>query len=394
MIRRRGSRSLAHDTQPGGAGQRRDTPRVTLILSLVLAVLLVACGGEDESEPETGAAPETPLETETSAEGDGEGSDGEDGSASDWDSVVAAAEEEGELTLYSAQSEAIVETTTEAFMEEYPNIRVRFLRLSSGPLNNRYAGELDSEVHEADVFNSATNELWEQYPDNFLALDEDIVPNIADWPERFRDEKYVVTSQGEQSIVYNTDLIPDAEAPTSWEDLIDPKYQGKCLWIDPRSSPTYMSWLSLMQEGYGDEFIEALGNQNCTLTDSGTPTTQEVAAGGALIGFPPTPSHYYKVIDEGAPVAGVFAAANSPVPAHGPQHYYGIPSTAQNPNAARVYLNWYLTTEAQEINCAGVYSTPVADAEGCVELSDDYEGARFDLSDERISNLVELAGLD
>ena len=31
----------------------------------------------------------------------------------------------------------------------------------------------------------------------------------------------------------NTNVVKEADAPTSWYDLADPKYKGKILWSDP-----------------------------------------------------------------------------------------------------------------------------------------------------------------
>lgn len=61
----------------------------------------------------------------------------------------------------------------------------------------------------------------------FAKLDPAKVPNLADAPAwaRLEDDKAVAFSQDNLTILYNTDTVK--QPPTSWKDLADPKYKGK-----------------------------------------------------------------------------------------------------------------------------------------------------------------------
>ena len=37
-------------------------------------------------------------------------------------------------------------------------------------------------------------------------------------------------------IMANVNVVKEADLPTSWWDLADPKYKGKILWYDPTST--------------------------------------------------------------------------------------------------------------------------------------------------------------
>src|SRR5258707_5106037 len=68
----------------------------------------------------------------------------------DLDALVSAARAEGEVTLYSAATENVAARVARAFEQKY-GIRMRFLRLGSTPLLQRYATEAEAGNIVADL---------------------------------------------------------------------------------------------------------------------------------------------------------------------------------------------------------------------------------------------------
>lgn len=314
-------------------------------------------------------------------------------SESEMEALAAAAREEGTMTFYTSSSEATVAILVEAFQKEYPGINVNVLRLPSGALNTRYGNEVASSVYEADLFNSATTDLFEVHEDWWQPMTEELIPNLVHWPESARTKNYLHASFSEHGLVYNTELLQDP--PTSWEDILDERYTGRCLMIDPRTSPTFVSFYHLLRVSYGDEFLVKLRGQNCTFAAAGLPASQEVGAGGALIGFPVTVSQVNEPKAMGAPIDRVRPSSGSDIPAHGIVQYYGVPVNSSHPNAARLYLNWFLSVAAQQLECStGGYSSPHPEVEGCDPVSEKFHPARFDISAEERAEVLSLLGVD
>lgn len=308
------------------------------------------------------------------------------------EALVAAAVAEGSLTFYTSSSEAVVSLLVSAFEAKYPGITVNVLRLPSGALNTRYGTEVSSSVFEADLFNSATTDLFDLHKEWWQPVTEELVPNIVNWPEGATADVFLHASFSEHGLVYNTELLDTP--PATWAEILDSKYQGKCLMIDPRTSPTFVSFYDLLRTTYGDDFLTQLGKQNCTIAAAGLPTSQEVGAGGGLIGFPVTASQVSEPAAMGAPVARVTPATQSPTPAHGIVQYYGVPAKSAHPNAARLYLNWFLSGSAQQLECdTGGYASPHPDVTGCPQLSDKFYPARSDVPPESRSLVLNLLGL-
>ncbi len=161
----------------------------------------------------------------------------------------------GELTVYTAIEEELIPVYLESFEEQYPNIDLNIVRDSTGIITAKLLAE--GENTEADV-------VWGLQASNLLALEEkDMLAEyspegVEEIPEIFRDDAEstkwagnLVTASG---ITVNTTELEKMglEPPNSYEDLLDPKYQGLIAMAHPASSGTgYLqvsTWLQMMGE--------------------------------------------------------------------------------------------------------------------------------------------------
>lgn len=358
----------------------RRLSRVGAVLA-VTAVIATACGGSDVAAPAppapaAPAAPEAPAAVEV------------DNYGMPVD-VVAAALAEGQVNLYTSQGDSVAQDTANRFMEAYPGIMVNILRLSTGPLQARIAQEQEAQIIEGDWTTLAAGELFRAHPEWFLELDEQLVPNLTQIPEEFRGERFVRTVFGIHLVTYNTSTVGVSDVPSTWEDLTDPKWKDKLMLLDPRSSPTYLSWAYYMRETKGDDYLVRLMANNPVLVDSGVAGSQQVAAGAFDFVGPNVGAHSRGLITDGAPI-GVNIIGN---PFHGFAHHSALFANSPNPNAARVWLNWLLTGEAQSVNCEGVYGSSHPAAEGCLPVPADLIIAKDDITYADATSLLELMGL-
>lgn len=122
-------------------------------------------------------------------------------------------------------------------MEANPDIEVQVYRAGTGDLTARIATEKESGGIEADVLWAADAPTSETYAaDGDLAsFDEldtsEIVADVVD-----PDNYYVGTRLKPTVIAYNTNEIEESDAPTSWQDLTDPKYRDQIVLPNPAVS--------------------------------------------------------------------------------------------------------------------------------------------------------------
>ncbi|HSI41323.1 MAG TPA: extracellular solute-binding protein [Xanthobacteraceae bacterium] len=308
--------------------------------------------------------------------------------------VLKAARAEGSVTVYGAQSQDLLQATAAAFEAAVPGIKVNILRAASGTLANRFMSEAEAGVFEADVLNSANVLIFTNRPAMWRPLTVETIPTVAAWPSDQLHNIYLNSSQGPQLIAYNSNLIAKDKAPKTWEDLLDPKYKGKGMIVDPRASNTYLNWVNLMYETYGATYVEKLRAQNFVPVEGGTQGVQQVAAGAYLVVIPPSFAHVQPLLDQGAPLGYVYPSENSSVPPLGPQHSWGLPAKSPHPNAGRVFMTWLLTPEAQRINCGGnSASVLLTDYEGCPSPVKGFISADQPIAADRKAKLLALLGL-
>lgn len=269
----------------------------------------------------------------------------------DWPDVVAAAEEEGEVIIYTTFPEAQIALLIADFNTIYPNIRVQPVIDSSATLPARW-----SQEHEAtgsspgDLTHSAAFEtMIVENPDWFVDLteDADFLPSLNDFRAEAvpADRPLSVTVAGYtwQAII-NTDLVSEADMPADYMDLTDAEWNGQLKFSDPRSNAFYSQVYFSANEAAGGGLLEGLAANNPSYTTDDI--TQPVAAGEFAIGWPTNAAR-----------AAALEAANAPVvrvtlqPALAGQTTMAVASDGPHPNAARVFANYLLTVQGQEKQC-------------------------------------------
>lgn len=227
-----------------------------LLLTLAMTLgMLTACGGGN---------------SDTSSEGDGGESSGSN-----------------ELTVYTAFPEAEVAYYFNAF-EEATGIKVNALRLSAGEMLTRVAAEKDNPQASL-MFGGST--------DNYIAassqglLEAYQSPELSNTPENYLDPDGVWNPiyVGAIAFACNKDWFADKgyDYPTSWDDLLDPKYQDMIIMAHPATSGTAYTVLATLVQLKGDDqvwdYLEKLNTNMSQYTKSGSAAPNAVAIGEAAI---------------------------------------------------------------------------------------------------------------
>ena len=260
--------------------------------------------------------------------------------------LIDAANKEAKVVLYSSMDLPVGEKLGKAFEAKYPGIQVQIERSGSERLFQRLDQEFSSNIRAADVVNTSdASHIISWKKNNWLApfVSEDIAQHFL---PQFRDpDGMSATSRIYlSSMAYNTNLVKPADAPTSFADLLDPKWAGKMVKAHPAYSGTIMTATFQIVREFGWEYLEKLSKQRVMQVQSSTDPPKKLSLGERAI---MADGNEYGVVllkEAGQPVEPIYPSEGSPT-ISGPTAIF---ATAPHPNAARLFQAWLHTRETQQ----------------------------------------------
>lgn len=276
-----------------------------------------------------------------------------------------AAEEGGSddaLVVYNAQHEELTEEWADAFTEE-TGIEVVLRNGDDSELGNQLVQE--GAASKADVFlteNSPAMSLVEE-AGLFAPVDEETLALV---PEAYRPASGDWTGIAARStvVVYNPDLISEAELPASLLDLAEPEWKGR--WGAAPAKADFQAIVSAVLETQGEDgaraWLEGMA-ENATEYRNNIVTMKAVNAGEVPVGVI---YHYYWYRDQDA------AAEDS---GSTKLHYFGnqdpgafvsisgggVLKNARHPEEAQQFLAFIAGEQGQKILGEGYsFEYPVA----------------------------------
>jgi ABC-type Fe3+ transport system substrate-binding protein len=260
--------------------------------------------------------------------------------------LVAAAKKDGKLVFYSSMDLPVGEKLGKAFETAYPGITVQIERSGSERLFQRVAQEFESNIHAADVVNSADASHfipWKKSGWLMPFVPEDVAKYF---PQQYRDPDgmAVTTRLWLSSIAYNTNLVKAEDAPKSFADLLDPKWAGKMVKGHPAYSGTIMTTTFQLVRELGWPYLEKLAKQRVMQVQSSTDPPKKLSLGERAVMADGNEYGIVLLKEAGQPVEPVYPAEGTPT-ISGPT---GIFASAPHPNAAKLFQAWLHTRETQQ----------------------------------------------
>lgn len=250
----------------------------------------------------------------------------------DWDAVLEAANEEGEVVVFTSQ------TGTEAweadFEKAFPEIDVTLERVPTADLLSRVDEASQAGAHSADVAYHA-NPLWfEERGEQGLVAPFPQVPNVEAWPDEALHDHYLEALILPYGIMWNTDAAQPVDSLRQFFDVVGDGTVG----LNPADGSqvvagTYQAYEDSFD---GEEFWQNLSAVNAQ-SIIGSTAAQSVAAGELDYAFPIQAGTAQLLADEGAPVG--WAVMDEVA---GFAYTAGMMEDAPNPNAGMVFLNWLM----------------------------------------------------
>lgn len=289
----------------------------------------------------------------------------------EWQKVLSAARKEGKVTLYSTFGAPELRTTLDRAMAENYGVRIEWLVAPGGAVNaERIRVEQKAGQYVADVWWTGASVLLTRELRGIGALKPFTPHVVASQPDAWRgqgvdsftDQRDALTiSQSVGGpIVVNTSLVSPAEYPKSFKDLLDPKWKGKIVMMDPTVPGGGAYIFGLLKREQGVEFWDKMKGQNISFIRDYSQVARHVAIGEAAVGLGLSPIHVMALLLANAPIKLLPASEGGYVA----NILVSLINNAPHPNAARVLINWMLTREGQE---------PVAFHTGNVSVRKDVE---------------------
>ena len=280
----------------------------------------------------------------------------------EWEKSLKVARGEAQVTVFGWSRESHLQALME-FQRFYPEIKLILISGSGSELGPRLVAERRAAKYLADLFIvGATTPVEVLLPAKALDPIRSclILPEVTDeslwFGKKFhfadREREYVLLNDGtvETSLVaYNTKLVRPEEIQSYW-DLLRPKWRGKILAYDPRkrsgaSGPIRFLYFS---PTLGPKFVYRLFNEtDITLASDGHLMTDWLATGKFPLFVFPAAGDIDKAKKQGLPVEEMTHLLQEGASMHAGAGAVTVVNQPAHPNAAKVYLNWFLSREGQ-----------------------------------------------
>ncbi len=276
----------------------------------------------------------------------------------EWEKVVKAAKKEGQVTVYVHSTYAPA-LESGAFQKAFPDIQLVLVSGVELQLERRFMAERRAGKSLADVFMVGVLRSYDFYQAKLLepikaAL---VLPEVVDeskwWqkthhyadPEKAYLFRYVGSAQLGQ-IHYNTHLVSPKEFNSFW-DFLNPKWKGKIEARDIRAPGTGGSAIRLFYYNpeIGPEFVRRLFSEtDMTLFRDRRQGLDWLATGKFAICF--WCEGVEKGKQQGLPLES-FGLMKEGAALSAGQGFLTLVNQAPHPNAAKVFVNWFLSREGQ-----------------------------------------------
>ena len=317
---------------------------LAMLLAVVMVLSLAACGGKTEA-PATTAAPDAPAATEATEAPKSESKypsyfDG-------MDDLIAAAQAEGELTVYGSCEEEYLAAACQHFQEVF-GIKVNYQRLSTGEVQAKIEEEKGNP--SADVWFGGTTD-----PYNVVAKEGLLEPYAAQNASHLLSDMYKDPDgnwygiyKGILGFMVNTDELArmNLEAPADWQDLLKPEYKGLVWLSNYNTAGTAKLVINTMIQKYGhDEGIQYLVDLDKNIevyTKSGSGPSKNVGTGECVIGIGFLHDGITQIVDNG------YTNVELVIPSSGTSFEVGATAIfkgAAHSNAAKLWIEYALSPE-------------------------------------------------
>jgi len=253
------------------------------------------------------------------------------------------AKAEKEVVFYSGGPAAPHENRAKLFMQQYPGIAVKVTGGFSNVLNEQIEKQMAEQKLAVDMAFFQTVQdfvAWKKQgkllhfkPDGF----DQILPNFRD-----EDGAYMALSANALTYAFNTAAVKPEDAPKSALDFLKPMFAGKLITCYPADDDATLYLFHVIIQKYGWGWMDKYMANRPNFVQGHLPVARSVASGESIATFDAS-SSVWEFKRQGKLDVVVSPEDETPVfTLTG-----GIFKDAPHPNAAKLYLTWFLAKDQQ-----------------------------------------------
>jgi ABC-type Fe3+ transport system substrate-binding protein len=259
------------------------------------------------------------------------------------DGLYKQAKLEKALVFYAGGPAAPHESRAKEFMQKYPGITVSVTGGFSNVLNQTIEKQIADRKLAVDMafFQTVQDFVAWKKQGKLLAFKpegfDQIMPNLRD-----DDGAYIALSANPLTYAYNVSLVGAEDAPKSAQDFLKPMFAGKIITVYPADDDAALYLYYLIIQKYGWDWMAKYMASKPNFIQGHLPVARSIASGENIATFDAS-SSVWPFKREGKLAVAWSAVDDTPVfTLTG-----GIFKDAPHPNAARLYLSWFLGKEQQ-----------------------------------------------
>ncbi|HEX9661409.1 MAG TPA: extracellular solute-binding protein [Candidatus Binatia bacterium] len=271
------------------------------------------------------------------------------------DAVLDGAKKEGQVVFYASMEAQSAQRLTAGFEKKYPFIKVNATRIGSERMATRLVSEAQARKVQADVVNQSGFDFYGVLQKGVFDIYNS--PERAALPTEYKDEKglWVMNAATLNVIGYNTRLVPPTNVPKSFWDLVDPKWKGQLL-MDENESKWMAGMMSYYSEAKTVDLLRKLATQEIQFRVGHTLIQTLAAAGERPIVVVAFANGVERLKKDRAPIDWVAVE-----PIIGLTFGLALVKDAPHPNCAKLFIDYLLSKEGQEIIADAGYYVPRRD---------------------------------
>lgn len=252
------------------------------------------------------------------------------------DALVRAAESKPPVTWYESSPSGQADKVLAAFNKRFPKVRVRHTRITGGnTLAVRAVQEMQARGYTGDVVTGGADHTWQLRERGYLAAPDwaalGVPKALTPFPEA------MATTASVYVVLWNSKKVTDADAPKTWEQVLDPKWTGRTgSWV---RAAAFAQLAATEGADVARKQLQRYVALKPMLFKSTFPLAQAVGSGEVDVGI----GFYHSTLppmDAGAPIK---MQALDIVPMH--TIYSALTKNARNPEGAQVLLAWLASEE-------------------------------------------------
>ncbi len=276
----------------------------------------------------------------------------------EWEKVVEAAKKEGKVVASIPPSAELRKEMEMAFTRRY-GIAVEFLPARGSAIIQRIVSESKAGVHYLDLHIGGTESaITGLLPENVLEPVEPyfMLPEVKDpkqwwgghmWVDNAKRFIYPFVAYQTVSLWCNPNEYKPGEFQ-SFDDLLNPKLKNKIGISDPRTPGSGNSMWSHMLSVKGESYLKKLVAQKLFVARDLRLLGENLSKGKIAVTVGIGYSELLPFIQAGLPIAPLPYPKEGLYTTGGYGHLMAI-KNPPHPNAAKVFVNWLLGKDGQEI---------------------------------------------